>query len=59
MITNQDASDVVSASSDVVPIDGSVLGTAILPAVAGAWCTLVCVTTGFGQVRWRVMQRGQ
>lgn len=59
MITNQNASDVVSASADVVPIDGSTPGTAILPATAGAWCVLVALQTGLGQTRWRVMQRGQ
>lgn len=58
MITNQAAQAVVSAASDVVPIDGSTPGTAILPATAGAWCTLVAQRTGSFTTQWRVMQRG-
>lgn len=58
MVTNQAAQAVVSAASDVVPIDGSTAGTAILPATAGAWCTLVGQRTGTFSTQWRVMQRG-
>lgn len=32
---------VISASSNVVPVDGTSAGTAILPAIAGSWATLV------------------
>lgn len=32
---------VISASSNVVPVDGTSAGTAILPAIAGSWVTLV------------------
>lgn len=59
LITNQVAQAVVSAASDVVPIDGTVAGTAILPAVAGAWCTLVAQRTAGLTTQWRIMQRGQ
>lgn len=44
---------VISASSNVKPIDSNTAGTAILPATVGAWCTLVCDGTD-----WIVMQRG-
>lgn len=43
---------VISASSNVVPIDGTSAGTAILPATAGAWCTLVSDGTN-----WVIMQQ--
>jgi hypothetical protein len=41
MIKNIAAFTVVSASSNVKPIDTNTAGTAILGATAGAWCTLV------------------
>jgi hypothetical protein len=44
---------VVSASSNIVPIDSTTAGTAILPATAGAWCTLASDGTD-----WVIMQRG-
>jgi hypothetical protein len=43
---------VISASSNVVPIDGTAAGTAILPATAGAWATLVSDGTN-----WIIMQQ--
>lgn len=47
------AQTVVSASSNVVPIDDATAGTAILPATDGAWCTLYSNGTN-----WVIMQRG-
>lgn len=47
------ANTVVSASSDIVPIDGTAAGTAILPATAGAWAALQSNGTN-----WVVMARG-
>jgi hypothetical protein len=47
------AQSVVSASSNVVPIDSATAGTAILPATDGAWCTLYSNGTS-----WVIMQRG-
>jgi hypothetical protein len=47
------ANAVVSAYSDIVPIDGTVAGTAILPATAGAWAALQSDGTN-----WVVMARG-
>jgi hypothetical protein len=44
---------VVSASSNVVPIEGGAAGTAILPATDGAWATLVSDGTS-----WITMKRG-
>jgi hypothetical protein len=41
MIKTIAAQTVVSASSNVVPVDGSAAGTAILAATAGKWATLV------------------
>ena len=41
MIKNIAAFTVVSASSNVKPIDTDTAATAILPAIAGSWCTLV------------------
>jgi hypothetical protein len=41
MIKNIAAFTVVSASSNVKPIDTDNAATAILPATAGSWCTLV------------------
>jgi hypothetical protein len=41
MIKNIAAYTVVSASSNVKPIDTNAAATAILPATAGSWCTLV------------------
>jgi hypothetical protein len=49
---NIQAQTLVSASSNVVPIDGTVAGTAILLAVAGNWATLVSDGTN-----WIVMQQ--
>ena len=40
-LLNYQAQTVVSASANVVPITGGAAGTAILPATAGSWCTLV------------------
>ena len=42
---------VVSASSNVVPLAGGSAGTAILPATAGKWATLVSDGTN-----WIIMQ---
>jgi hypothetical protein len=47
------AQTVISASSNVVPIDDSGAGTAILPATDGAWALLRSDGTS-----WVVMQRG-
>jgi len=47
------AQTVVSASSNVAPIDGSAAGTAILGATAGAWAQLKSDGTN-----WVIMQRG-
>lgn len=44
---------VVSASSNVKPIDSNTAGTAILAATAGKWATLVCDGTN-----WVVMATG-
>jgi hypothetical protein len=41
MIKNIAAFTVVSASSNVKPIDTNTAATAILPAIAGSWCALV------------------
>lgn len=41
------ANAVVSASSNIVPIDGTAAGTAILPATAGAWAALQSDGTNF------------
>lgn len=38
---NLQAQTLVSASSNVAPIDSATVGTAILPATVGAWATLV------------------
>lgn len=51
MIKNTAAFTVVSASSNVVPLAGGAAGTAILPATAGAWATLVSDGTN-----WIIMQ---
>jgi outer membrane murein-binding lipoprotein Lpp len=53
MIKNLAAFTVVSASSNVKPIGTNTAGTAILPATAGTWCTLVSDGTD-----WIVMQSG-
>jgi hypothetical protein len=47
------ANAVVSASSNIVPIDGTAAGTAILPATAGAWAALQSDGTN-----WVIMARG-
>lgn len=47
------AQAVVSASSNVVPIDDTTAGTAILPATDGSWCQLYCDGTN-----WIIMARG-
>jgi hypothetical protein len=47
------AQAVVSASSNVVPIDDSAAGTSILPATDGAWAELLSDGTN-----WVIMQRG-
>jgi hypothetical protein len=41
------AQTVVSASLNVVPREGGLAGTAILPATAGAWAMLVCDGTNW------------
>lgn len=51
MIKTIAAQTVVSASSNVVPLAGGAAGTAILPATAGAWATLVSDGTN-----WIIMQ---
>jgi hypothetical protein len=48
---NMQAQTLVSASSDVVPIDSTSAGTAILLAVAGNWATMVSDGTN-----WVIMQ---
>lgn len=52
-IKNLAAFTIVSASSNVKPIGTNTAGTAILPATAGTWCTLVSDGTN-----WIVMQSG-
>lgn len=51
MLKNTAAFTVVSASANVVPLDGGAAGTAILAAVAGRWSTLVSDGTN-----WVTMQ---
>lgn len=51
MIKTIAAFTVVSASSNVVPLAGGAAGTAILPATAGAWATLVS-----DGANWIIMQ---
>ena len=51
MIKTIAAQTVVSASSNVVPINSATAGTAVLPATAGAWATLVSDGTN-----WVIMQ---
>ena len=53
MFKNLAAFTVVSDSSNVKPIGTDTAGTAILPATAGTWCTLVSDGTD-----WIVMQSG-
>lgn len=53
MIKTIAAQTVVSNASNVVPINSATAGTAILPATAGAWSTLVSNGTN-----WVIMQRG-
>ncbi len=50
-IKNIAAFTVVSASSNIVPINSGTAGTAILPATAGSWVTLVSNGTS-----WVIMQ---
>ena len=47
------ANAVVSSTSDIVPINGTAAGTAILPATAGAWAALQSDGTN-----WIIMARG-
>jgi hypothetical protein len=49
---NMQAQTLVSASSNVVPIDSTVAGTAILLAVVGNWATMVSDGTN-----WIIMQQ--
>jgi len=49
---NMQAQTLVSASSNVVPIDSTVAGTAILLAVVGNWATMVSNGTN-----WIIMQQ--
>ena len=51
MIKNIAARTVISASSNVVPINSATAGTAILPATAGTWVKLVSDGTN-----WVIMQ---
>ena len=51
MFKNIAAFTVVSASSNVVPINSATAGTAILPGTAGSWATLVSNGTN-----WVIMQ---
>lgn len=51
MIKNIAAFTVISASTNVVPINSATAGTAILPATAGSWATLVSDGTN-----WVIMQ---
>ena len=51
MIKNIAAFTVVSAATNVVPINSATAGTAILPATAGSWATLVSDGTN-----WVIMQ---
>lgn len=48
---NLQAQTLVSASSNVAPINSATLGTSILPATIGAWATLVS-----NGVNWVIMQ---
>ena len=48
------AQTVISAASNVAPIDDTAAGTAILPATDGAWALLVSDGTN-----WIIMQKGQ
>lgn len=41
-LLNQTANTVISASSNVVPLGSTGVGTAILAATAGKWCELLC-----------------
>jgi hypothetical protein len=50
-LKNTAAFTVVSASSNIVPLAGGAAGTAILPATAGTWATLVSDGTN-----WVIMQ---
>lgn len=50
---NIQAQTVDSAASNIIPIDSATAGTAILPAVDGAWATLLCDGTN-----WIIMTRG-
>lgn len=50
---NIQAQTVDSAASNIVPIDSATPGTAILPAVDGAWAELISDGTN-----WIIMQRG-
>jgi hypothetical protein len=52
MVKNTVAQLVVSASSNVVPIGSDTAGTAILPATAGSWCTMVSDGTN-----WVIMKQ--
>ena len=51
MLKNIAAFTVVSATANIVPLAGGAAGTAILPATAGAWVTLVSNGTS-----WVIMQ---
>ena len=51
MVKTVTANTVVSASSNVVPVDGTAAGTAILAATAGKWASLVSDGTN-----WVIMQ---
>ncbi|MES2497121.1 MAG: hypothetical protein V4618_13490 [Pseudomonadota bacterium] len=50
---NLQAQTLISASSNVAPIGSATLGTAILPATVGAWCTLKSDGSN-----WVILRRG-
>ncbi|NBW20679.1 MAG: hypothetical protein EBR82_73220 [Caulobacteraceae bacterium] len=53
MVKTIQAQTVISAATNISPLDGGALTTAILPATDGAWATLVSDGTN-----WIIMQRG-
>ena len=54
MVKTVQAQTVISAASNVVPVESTTAGTAILPATDGAWALLVSDGTN-----WIIMQKGQ
>jgi hypothetical protein len=53
MVKTITANTVISNATNISPLDGGALTTAILPATDGAWATLVSDGTN-----WIIMQRG-